>query len=171
MTLHDRSSMSSAAQFLHDVASIGTSDPSSPKGLSLPLQEPDRTHALSFCVTCVLTSSHTVSSSCGCVQSDRIACPGFPRPRFELGLSSHVPHVSAKRARPPRPIKTRAPRSSVTMQSTLARRHHLCRHRSAHLTDVASSSRLRLHHPMLDWAESSPASEVSGSFRIGTVVL
>ena len=34
-------------------------DPSSPKDLFLPPQEPDRTHALSFCVTCVLTSSHS----------------------------------------------------------------------------------------------------------------
>ena len=112
--------------------------------------------AHSFCVTCVLTSSHSVSSSCGCVQSARIAYPCFPWPRFELGLSSRVPQVSDKRARPPRPIKTRAPRSSVTMQSTLARRHLLRRHHSAHITDVAGSLRLRLRDPMLDWAESSP---------------
>ena len=41
------------------VVSIGASDPSSPKDLSLPPQEPDRTHALSFYVTCVLMSSHS----------------------------------------------------------------------------------------------------------------
>ena len=35
------------------------SDPSSPKDLSLPPQEPDRTHALSFYVTCVLASRHS----------------------------------------------------------------------------------------------------------------
>ena len=87
-------------------------DPSSPKDL----------HALSFCEKCVLTSSHSVPSSCGSVQSARIAYSCFPRPRFELGLSSCFPQVSAK---------TRAPRSSVTKKSTLARRHHLCRHHSA----------------------------------------
>ena len=108
--------MSSAAQFLHVVVSVGASDPSSPENLSLPLQEPDRSHALSFCVTCVLTSSHSVSSSCGCVQSARIAYPCFPRPRFELRLSSRVPSQRSQRW----PVD-----------------------RSAHLTDVASSLRLR----------------------------
>ena len=37
-------------------------------------------------------------SSCRSVQSTRIAYPGFPRPRCELGLASRVPQVSAKRA-------------------------------------------------------------------------
>ena len=49
--------MSSAAQSSHSVVNIGASDPSSPKDLSLPPQEPDRTHALPFYVTCVLTPS------------------------------------------------------------------------------------------------------------------
>ena len=59
MALHSRSLMSSAARSSHSVVSIGASDPSSPKDLSLPHQEPDRTHALSFYVTCVLMSSHS----------------------------------------------------------------------------------------------------------------
>ena len=33
------------------------------------------------------------------MQSARIACPSFTRPRFELGLSARAPHVSAKRVR------------------------------------------------------------------------
>ena len=41
------------------------------------------------------------------MQSARIAFPCFPRPRFELGLSSRVPHVSAKRARPSSSIRQR----------------------------------------------------------------
>ena len=53
MVLHGRSSMSSAARSSHSVVSTSASDPSSPKHLSLPPQEPDRTHALSFNVTCV----------------------------------------------------------------------------------------------------------------------
>ena len=44
-------------------------------------------------------------SSCGSVQSTRLAFPCFPRPRFELGLSSRVPKVSAKRARQPCAIR------------------------------------------------------------------
>ena len=40
----------------------------------------------------------------------------------------------------------------------------------AHLTDVASSQRLRLHDPTLDSAESSTASAVSGSFKTGIAV-
>ena len=59
MALHGRSSMSSAARSSHSVVSISASDPSSPKDLSLPSQELDRTHALPFHVTCVLTSSHS----------------------------------------------------------------------------------------------------------------
>ena len=41
------------------------------------------------------------------MQSARIASPCFPPPRFELGLSSRVPQVSAKRARPSCPIRPR----------------------------------------------------------------
>ena len=52
MALHGRS----AARSSHSVVSIGASDPSSPKDLSLPPQERDRTYALSSCMTCVLTS-------------------------------------------------------------------------------------------------------------------
>ncbi len=59
MALHGCSSVSSAARSSHSVVSIGASDPSSPKDLSLPPQEPDRTHAPSFYVTCVLMSSHS----------------------------------------------------------------------------------------------------------------
>ena len=33
------------------------------------------------------------------MQSARIACPCFTRPRFELGLSSRAPQISAKRVR------------------------------------------------------------------------
>ena len=44
-------------------------------------------------------------STCGFMQSTRIAFPCFPRPRFELGLSSRVPQVSAKRARLSCPIR------------------------------------------------------------------
>ena len=80
-------------------------------------------------------------SSCGSVQSARIVYPCFPRPRFELGLSSRVPQVSAKRTRPPRPIKTRAPRSSITTVSTLARQHHLQRHHPAHEPSSCFGSR------------------------------
>ena len=46
-------------------------------------------------------------STCGFMQSTRIAFPCFPRPRFELGLSSRVPQVSAKRARLSCPIRPR----------------------------------------------------------------
>ena len=52
MALHGCSSVSRAARSSKSVVSIGASDPSSPKDLSLPLQESDRTHALSFYVTC-----------------------------------------------------------------------------------------------------------------------
>ena len=52
MALHGCSSVSRAARSSYSVVSIGASDPSSPKDLSLPPQEPDRTHALSFYVTC-----------------------------------------------------------------------------------------------------------------------
>ena len=51
---------------------------------SVPAKNLTEHIAHSFCVTCVLTSSHSVSSSCGCVQSARIAYPCFPWPRFEL---------------------------------------------------------------------------------------
>ena len=53
--------------------------------------------------------------------SARIASPCFPRPRFELGLSSRVPQVSAKRDRQSCSIKSRILCSSITMCSTLAR--------------------------------------------------
>ena len=43
----------------HIALSASVPDPSSPKDLSLAPQEPDRTQALSFYVTCVLTSSHS----------------------------------------------------------------------------------------------------------------
>ena len=41
------------------------------------------------------------------MQSTRIALSCFPRPRFELGLSSRVPQASAKRARLSCPIRSR----------------------------------------------------------------
>ena len=50
MALHGCSSVSRAAR--SSQSSIGASDPSSPKDVYLPPQEPDRTHALSFYVTC-----------------------------------------------------------------------------------------------------------------------
>ena len=40
-----------------------------------------------------------LSSTCGLMVSAWVASPCFPRPRFELGLSSRVPQVSAKRVR------------------------------------------------------------------------
>ena len=46
-------------------------------------------------------------STCGFMQSARIAFPCFPRSRFELGLSSRVPQDSAKRARLSCPIRPR----------------------------------------------------------------
>ena len=74
------------------------------KDLSLLFQESSpNTCALFLRNVCFLTSSRSLSSSCGCVQSVLIAYPCFPRPRFELGHTSRVPQVSAKRARPPRP--------------------------------------------------------------------
>ena len=45
------------------------------------------------------------------MQSARIACPCFTRPRFELGLSPRAPQVSAKRVRLSWPIKSQAPLS------------------------------------------------------------
>ena len=108
MALHGRSAMSSAARPSHGVVCIGASDPSSPKDLSLPPQEPDRTHALSFYVTCVLTSSHSCAVVVLWVRAVYSDClPLLPAARFELGHSSRFPQVFAKRARPPRPIKTR----------------------------------------------------------------
>ena len=62
-----------------------------------------------------------LSSTCGLMMSVRIASPCFPRPRLELGLSSRVPQVSAKRVRQSCSIKSRTLRSSVTMYSMLAR--------------------------------------------------
>ena len=133
--------------------------------LSLPL---DRTHALSFCVTRVLTSSHPVPSSCGSVQSARIPYPCFPRPRLELGrafpneLDRHVPSGRGLLDHPSQcsqcwPIDTicvvtirRASDHHVTAPSMVRPR--------ADLTDIANSLHLRLHNPMLD----------SGSFRIAT---
>ena len=38
-------------------------------------------------------------STCGCMTSARIAAPCFTRPKFEVGLSSRAPQVSAKRVR------------------------------------------------------------------------
>ena len=53
--------MSNAARSSHSVVSIGASDPSFPKDLTLSLQQ-TRTHALSFHVTCVLMSSHSCAA-------------------------------------------------------------------------------------------------------------
>ena len=87
MALHGRSAMSSDARPSHSVVSIGASDPSSPKDLCLPPQEPDRTHALSFYVTCVLTSSHSCAVVVLWVRAVYSDClPLLPAARFELGL-------------------------------------------------------------------------------------
>ena len=53
--------------------------------------------AHSFCVTFV--SRGRLLSTFGFMTSARIASPCFTRPRFELGLSSPAPQVSAKRVR------------------------------------------------------------------------
>ena len=49
----------------------------------------------------------------GFVRSARIASPCFPRPKFELGLSSRVPQESAKRVRLSCSIKSRFSQSCV----------------------------------------------------------
>ena len=73
--------------------------------------------------------SGPLSSTCGLMMSARIASPCFPRPRFEVGLSSHVPQVSAKRVRKSCSIKSRTLRSSITMYSMLARPRLTSRYR------------------------------------------
>ena len=75
-------------------------DASSPEDLFLPSQG----HGLGMCalilrgVSQSWTSSH-LPSTLGFMTSARIASPCFTRPRFELGLSSRAPQVSAKRVR------------------------------------------------------------------------
>ena len=159
------SSMSSAARSSHSVVSIGASDPSSPKDLSLPPQEPDRTHALSFCVTCVLTSSHSCAVVL-CVRGSRLglfnSC--FPWPRFELGLSSRFSpnepdrHVPSRRGLVDHPSQCsqRLPVNTISVVTIWrASDHHVAASSmirpSAHLTDIARSLHLRLHNPVLDW--------------------
>ena len=47
-----------------------------------------------------------LQSTCEFMQSARIVFPCFTRPRFELGLSSGAPEVSAKRVRLSQPIRS-----------------------------------------------------------------
>ena len=86
---------------------------SHPKGLS-------KACAHSFFVTlasCRRAILHRgpLPPTCGFMTSARIAPPCFPRPRFELGLSSRVPQFSAKRVRPSCSTKSRFSRSCITV--------------------------------------------------------
>ena len=84
--------------------------------LSLPLREPDRTHALSFCVTCVPTSTLSRRPVGAC------SLLGL------LSVASRGPDLSW---------------DSCRAFHTSQRSQHWPVDRSAHLTDVASSLRLR----------------------------
>ena len=75
-------------------------DPSSPEDLFLPSQG----HGRGMCAlilrgVCNSWTSGRLPSTLGFTTSARIASPCFTRPRFELGLSSRAPQVSAKRVR------------------------------------------------------------------------
>ena len=74
---------------------------------------------LVLCDACWDIRRGSLSSTCGLMT--RIASSGFPRPSFEVGLSSRVPQVSAKRVRQSCSIKSRTLLSTITMYSMLAR--------------------------------------------------
>ena len=64
-------------------------------------------HALILRGVCKSWTSGHLPSTLGFMTSARIASPCFTRPRFELGLSSRAPQVSAKRVRPSCFLKSR----------------------------------------------------------------
>ena len=97
MALHGRGTVSRAAQ-LHRLRCVF--DTSSPEDLSLPSQNLGKACAHSFCMTFLNRGRQAVlPSTFGIMTSARIVSPCFTRPRFELGLSSRAPQVSAKRVR------------------------------------------------------------------------
>ena len=77
-------------------------------------------------------SSSRVSAAEFWASCVRIAVSCFTRPRFELGLASRGPQVSAKRVRLSCSTKSRISRSCVAMYSTLARARHTCRQHRLH---------------------------------------
>ena len=101
-----------------------------PCHVSLPSCSASSDSVLVLCGACGnWTSGADLSSTCGLMMSARIASLCFPRPRFELGLSSRVPQISTRRVRQSCSIKSRTLRSSVTMSSMLARPRLTSRYR------------------------------------------
>ena len=74
-------------------------DPSSPEDLFLPSQGPGQSMcALVLRGVCTSWTSGHLPLTPGFMTSARIASPCFTRPKFELGLSSRAPEVSAEQS-------------------------------------------------------------------------
>ena len=79
--------------------------PFSPEDLFQPSQRPGQCMRALFLRAVVIGGRQSnlrrrpLPSTCGCMPSARSASPWFRRPRFELGLLSRAPQVSAKRVR------------------------------------------------------------------------
>ena len=123
-------STSSASVRLRSLLSKG-SVPAFPKNLSKACAHSFFV-AFASCGLRAILHCGPLPPTCSIMTSARIASPCFPLPRFELGLSSRVPQVSAKRVPLSCTTKSRFSRSCVTMQSMLARPRHTCCHHPLH---------------------------------------
>ena len=93
------------------------------------LQDLGKTCAHSFCMTFAGRGRQAIlPPTFGFVTCAQTACPCFTRPRFELGLSSHAPQVSAQRVRLSCSIKSRVFSFMRHHVPNVGRPRHACRH-------------------------------------------
>ena len=132
MALNGRCSVSRTAHFLLTVISFGASSiPPLQRICSCLPEDLGKACAHSFFLTFASRGHRaTLPPTCGFMISARIAS----RPRFELGLSSRAPQVSAKRVRLSCSLKSQV--FSSIHYSTLACPRHTCRHHPCTLNSL-----------------------------------